>query len=168
MKTIANEMLDELSAGAAASPRRRMSHNLHPRLEDPVQRFLNAMEPDTYVRPHRHTGEDRWELFLALSGAAVVLTFDAAGTVLQRLPIAAEGPTRGVEMPGDTWHTIACQSSGTVLFELKRGPYHKLTDKDFATWAPAEGEPTATNFVAWYVQAKPGDVPPRVDVRGKK
>ena len=72
------ELVGELSARAAASPRRRANHNLHPELADPVQRFLNAMEPGTYVRPHRHMApEPKWELFVVLDGEVVV--HDAAG-----------------------------------------------------------------------------------------
>ncbi len=160
MKTITDELLNALSAGAAASSRQRLNHNLHTRPDDPIQRFCNAMEPQTYVRPHRHAGEERWELFLALRGAAVVLTFDGVGTVLQRVPLAAEGPVRCVEIPGETWHTIACEASGTVLLEIKPGPYQRLTDKDFASWAPAEGEPAALDLPAWYRRAQPGDTPP--------
>jgi hypothetical protein len=47
-----------------------------------------------------------------------------------------------------------------VLFEVKPGPYEPLNDKDFATWAPAEGDPAAAAFVDWYRRAMPGERPP--------
>ena len=65
----------------------------------------------------------------------------------------------GAELPVDTWHTlVALQPS--ILFELKEGPYHALSDKDFAAWAPAEGDPDCDDFVAWYSSALPGALPP--------
>lgn len=161
MKIIAEEMLRALSTEAAASARLRRNLNLHPVLEDPVQRFCNAMEPGTYVRPHRHREMDKWELFLALSGSVVVLSFDDTGKVIQRVELSARGPILGIEIPENTWHTLVSLEAGTVLFECKRGPYSPLTDKDFASWAPAEGDAETTVFVDWFCKAAVGNLPPR-------
>ncbi|HHS84277.1 MAG TPA: cupin fold metalloprotein, WbuC family, partial [Gammaproteobacteria bacterium] len=68
MKHIDEKVLQELQKRAADSARKRTNLNLHQTLEDPVQRFLNAIEPGSYVRPHRHNTPLRWELFVALSG----------------------------------------------------------------------------------------------------
>jgi hypothetical protein len=71
MKVIDRDSLNRLSADAAERPRRRANWNLHPALDDPIQRFFNAMEPRTYVRPHRHDGAGRWECFFAISPRAI-------------------------------------------------------------------------------------------------
>lgn len=163
MKVIDREGLRALSARAAASPRRRQNLNLHPALADPVQRMLNAFEPGTYVRPHRHAEPGRWELFLALAGSVAVLSFDEAGRVTGRLTLAAGGPTLGVEVPPGTWHGVVALEAGTVLFESKPGPYRALTDKDFAPWAPPEGDPRAAELEAWMRGARVGDVAARRD-----
>ena len=160
MKTITQAMLDTLCDEARESPRRRKNLNLHPELDDPVQRFFNAMEPDTYTRPHRHAGADRWELFMLISGAASVLVFDTEGTVTARIDLEAGGPVHGVEVPGDTWHTVLCRAPGTVVFEVKQGPYSPVSDKAFAHWAPAEGDPEVPGFLAWYREATVGSRPP--------
>ena len=47
---IDTDLLAKVCAAAAASPRLRSNHNLHC-LGDLVQRFLNALQPGTYVRP---------------------------------------------------------------------------------------------------------------------
>ena len=125
-----------------------------------MQRFLNAMQPGTYVRPHRHP-EPRWELFLTLSGAVVVLEFDGKGCVTQRQELLAEGPVRALELAPGRWHTVVCMESGSVLFELKPGPYAPVTDKDFAAWAPQEGAVGLKAWVECFRQAQPGDCPPR-------
>ncbi len=62
------------------SPRLRAHRNFHPELTDPVQRLAIAMEPGTYIRPHRHP--HTFELLLALSGRFVVLTLMISVTSL--------------------------------------------------------------------------------------
>ncbi len=161
MFQIDDETVRKLQERAAASPRRRANLNLHQTLEDPVQRFLNAIEPGSYVRPHRHHSPLRWELFTALSGRAVVLVFKGDGEVLERVEITPGGPVHGVEIPAGTWHTVAALEEGTVLFEFKHGPYTPVTDKDFAAWAPAEGEEGWETMECWFRDARIGDVPPR-------
>jgi len=157
---IDNNLLTSLSQTAQSIPRLRKNHNIHAQLDDPVQRLYNAMEPNTYVRPHRHQGDDRWEFFQVVSGSAAVLTFDLQGIVLEKVVLTQGGPNIAIEIPGNTWHTIVSLQSGTVLFEIKKGPYQAVTDKDFATWAPAEGDAAAENFVQWFVKASLGQTCP--------
>lgn len=160
MKLLTQDDIRALSAQAAALPRRRKNLNLHTDLADPVQRLCNAFEPGTYVRAHRHVAADRWELFIALRGSAVVLTFEDDGTVRERLIVSAAGPVIAVELPASTWHCLAADSAGTVLFEVKPGPYEALADKDFAPWAPVEGDSRCAAFERWYRNAQPGERPP--------
>lgn len=106
------------------------------------------LQPGTYVRPHRHA-PGRFELFVLLDGAAAVLAFDDAGTVIDRELLQVTG-TRVVEIPGGTWHGLVALSPDTVLFEVKPGPYEPQNDKQFADWAPAEGDPSCAALVrAW-------------------
>lgn len=161
MKLIDDALLRELTAKAAASPRQRAHHNLHPRLDDPVQRLCIAIEPGTYIRPHRHADPPTWEIFLLLRGAAVVLFFDDIGRVVARMEVAASGPVRGLEIPPDTWHTITSIEPETVFFEVKKGPYVQPKDNNIAAWAPAEGAPDVMKFLEWYKDAKTGDIPPK-------
>lgn len=156
MKIIDSQRLEALSRKADITERGRLNDNLHPILEDPVQRFLNAMRPRTYVRPHRHTDPPRWELFLALRGRVGILLFDDLGKVLERTEIAEHGPRQGAEIEAGCWHALVALQPA-VLFELKQGPYSPSTDKDFAPWAPAEGDKTCSCWVHWYTRARPGD-----------
>jgi cupin fold WbuC family metalloprotein len=161
MKLIDQTLLAELSAMACAAPRGRKNYNLHAELTDPVQRFLNAMEPDTYVRPHWHADADKWELFIVLSGAISVLIFTDDGVVSERLELGVDG-TRCIEIPPQTPHTLLSRAHGTVVFECKRGPYTAMTDKEFARWAPAENTPGVAAFMEWLVNAQPGSRPPAI------
>lgn len=160
LRIITDAELAALSEGARSSVRLRKNLNIHPVLEDPVQRLFNAMEPGTYVRPHRHARSDGWELMLAVRGAFSLLAFDDAGKVLARADIIAGADAAAVEIPAYTWHAAVVTAPGTVMFEVKPGPYSALDDKAFAPWAPTEGEPAATEFVRWYETARPADLPP--------
>jgi cupin fold WbuC family metalloprotein len=165
LKRLDGETLELLSRRALSSPRKRAHHNLHPRLEDPVQRFCIAAGSESFFRPHRHPDGGKWELFLALRGRAAVLTFDHGGTVLERAEIGGGGPVPAVEISPGAWHTLTILEEDTLLFEIKPGPYLSLTDKDFASWAPAENSPSAGLFATWLRTAEPGDSAPLLPAR---
>jgi cupin fold WbuC family metalloprotein len=157
IKHLNDALLEGLGKQADLAQRKRTNFNLHESLDDPVQRFLNAMQPGTYVRPHRHNNPVKWELTVALRGRAAVLILDPNGLVLNRIELNAMGPELGVEIPAGTWHTYAALAPDTVLLEVKRGPYLAHGDKDFAEWAPAEGMPSCAAYEARLRNAQPGD-----------
>lgn len=156
MKRVGIHDLDGLSATAAGSPRRRHNLNLHPDFADPVQRLCNAVEPGTYVRPHRH-GPDVWELYALLRGRLRLLTFDDAGTVASIDLMGTPDGLVVVEIPPRTWHAVAALEPGTVFLEVKHGPYQPPPAEDTAAWAPAEGDPACTAVEAWYRRAAVGE-----------
>jgi len=158
MKTVGMGALRTLSVEARASVRRRKNLNLHETLDDPIQRLCNAFEPGTYVRPHRH-GADVWELFALLAGRAAALTFDAHGIVTARAELGAE-TNCVVEIPAGVWHSLVALAPGTVLFEVKHGPYRPSGEDNFAAWAPPENTARAAAFVAWMERATVGERAP--------
>lgn len=165
MKRLNTTRLADLSTEAATTPRRRKNLNLHDGPDAAVHRFCNAIEPDSYIRPHRHPEAQKWELLIALTGTLSVLVFDAAGRVLEREQLSANGPNHVLELPPGTWHTLVAEQTGSVVFEVKKGPYRPTDDKDFAAWAPGEGEPHCTQFLDWFRQAMPGATPPTIHAR---
>jgi len=136
MKTISHTVIDRTSEEAKASPRKRAVLLLH-RHEDAVQRMLNAIEPESYIRPHKHEAPDKVELYFALRGGALVVQFDDKGVVTDTAVITPHGPILGVEIEPRTWHTLVALESGTVLLEIIEGPYDERTHKRFAPWSPA-------------------------------
>jgi cupin fold WbuC family metalloprotein len=160
MKQIDNTLLDSLTKQAKESTRKRAHYNLHPKLDDPIQRLCVAIEPETYIRPHRHAEPETSEVFLLLRGSAVLLCFDDTGRITEKITVSAGGPVPAVEIPAVAWHTIASLEGGTVFFEVKQGPYVQPKEKNVALWAPAEGKPGTGEFVEWYKNAKEGDRPP--------
>lgn len=162
MQQIDHELMAALSERAKNTPRRRAHHNLHPSLTDPIQRLCVAIEPESYVRPHRHGEPATMELFLLLRGAARVLCFDEEGRVNEIVTLAAQGPRVAVEIPESTWHTVVALTSGTIFFEIKRGPYVPPTVENLAAWAPAEGEPGSAPWLAWARTTRVGEEAPKL------
>ena len=158
-RIITQYALESLSRRATSLPRGRANLNVHPQLDDPVQRLFNAMEPGTYVRPHRHARPDGWELMMVVSGRFAILLFDEHGQVTERFDLG-ENAIAAVEIPPFTWHSVVSLLPATVMFEVKPGPYLPLSDKDFAHWAPPEGDAECGHFVEWYTAARPGDTAP--------
>ncbi|WP_321516508.1 WbuC family cupin fold metalloprotein [Marinifilum fragile] len=138
MKYINNQLLNEVTEKANKNPRKRMNHNFHENGEELLQRMLNALEPGTYLPPHKHT--EKVEVFLLLRGKIQVLLFDDSGEIIevkQLDPILGE---YGVEIPAGIWHTIFVQESGSVIYEIKEGPYVLGIGIEFAPWAPQPEE----------------------------
>jgi len=160
MKRIDKNLLTTLSTQAATAPRLRAHHNLHPHLDDPIQRLCIAMETGTYVRPHRHMQPETWEILLILSGAVALLIFNDSGRVLERIEMAAGGEVTAVEIPANTWRAVASLKAGTVVFEVKRGPYAPITEANYAPWSPADGV-QAESLESWYHHAQAGDTVPK-------
>ena len=117
MKIIDKQLLDKTSEQAKQSPRLRMNYNFHERLDDPVNRLLNAMEPDTYIRPHRHLNPDKDEIFLLLRGKAVVFIFDAQGNITEKVLLDPLVGSYGAEIKPGIWHCLLVLEPDTVVYE---------------------------------------------------
>lgn len=145
MKKISVTQLEELARQAAQSPRGRAHLNVHDSADDLVQRFFVAVEPRSYIRPHRH--RTRSELLTVVRGRFDVLIFEDDGRLRER-HVAGEGTgVVAFETPPDTWHTLISVAPGSVFLEVKQGPYEPATAVEFASWAPPEGDPEAARLL---------------------
>lgn len=147
VRSIGGTWIEDLVAQARARPRRRRHLNLHAGYDEPVQRFLNAVEPDSYVQPHRHGPEKGPETTFCLTGRAACVTFDDAGTIEGIYLLDPDAGQFGVEIAPGTWHMIVSLATGTVLLEIKQGPYDPDRAKSFAPWAPREGDDAVPDFL---------------------
>lgn len=146
MKVIGSSFLDELSAEAAGSPRRRKNRNLHPSDDFCCHRLFNALEPGTYIMPHRHLDPLKDETMVMVRGAMGIVRFDNDGAVRDKA-ILRPGGSVAVDIPHGTFHTCVSLERGTIFFESKAGPYAPLTEAEKAGWAPAEGDPAAAAYL---------------------
>lgn len=147
VQLIDESLLDATLARAAASPRGRINHNFHPDLAANPHRFLNAWTRGSYGAPHRHLLVPKPESFIVLRGELALFLFDDAGQVTERHVLGRDGVI-GIDVAPGLWHTVAVLSETAVCFEVKAGPYDAATDKEFAPWAPREGEPAAADYLA--------------------
>lgn len=157
MKIIDKATLDAMTQTARRVSRGRTNVNFHDGYDDPVQRLAIAMEPGSYVKPHRHPQVNKWEFFLVLRGELDFYLFDNAGCLTDRIRLSATGSQQGIEIPPDTWHCTQAVGSGTLFLEVKPGPYQPMNEKDFADWAPDENEPGVADFLSWLSAAKVGN-----------
>ncbi|HCY43318.1 MAG TPA: cupin fold metalloprotein, WbuC family [Prolixibacteraceae bacterium] len=139
-KIISRKLLNELSQKAIQSPRKRLNHNFHDDLADPINRMLNAFEPGTYIQPHKHENPDKREVFIVLRGSLVVVIFDELGIATDFVLLEPANGNHAVEIPPGIWHNVISLETGTVVYEIKDGPYQQISDKNFASWAPKEGD----------------------------
>ena len=144
---IARSLMDLLSDGARHSSRRRKNLNFHFAGDDLLQRMLNAFEPGTYVRPHKHGEPEKREVFLLLRGRLLMVFFDDEGNITERKLLDQQQGNYGVEIPPGVWHAAVSLAEGTIVYEVKDGPYDPETDKQFAPWAPEEGSPEADEYL---------------------
>lgn len=146
------ELLTELSARACTNPRLRQNYNLHASLDDPCQRLLNAMEPGSYIRPHRHLTPPKQEGFVGVRGRLAALVFDEQGTVDEVIVFGPGEAACGVDLPAGVWHTVVSLEPGSVFYETKTGPYVPIAAEDMAPWAPAEGSEGAGEYLRGLVE----------------
>jgi len=140
VKAVTVELLECLSEQAAASPRLRMNYNLHRSDGSTCHRLLNAMEPDSYIRPHRHLDPEKDEAFIIMSGTLGVIVFGDDGQVRSRLLLSRDSGNLAADIPSGVYHTAVSLEPGTVFYEAKAGPYLPLTEAETAVWAPANGD----------------------------
>jgi len=151
LKVFSLDYLDSLVAVAEVSPRRRQYRNIHEEYGDGCQRLFNAIEPDSYIRPHRHGVVPRAETMIAVRGLMVLLTFDDDGAVVDRVRFGVGAEDRdvavGVEIPAGCWHTVVALVPGSVLLELKAGPFDPEQPKEMAPWAPEAGTSNSSVYL---------------------
>jgi len=147
MQIFDEKLFKKLSSQARANPRLRINLNLHSSYEEPSQRLLNAMEPDSYIRPHRHQMDPKNECFIAIRGKFALVTFNNKGEIEQLLRFGPQEDAVGAELPPGVWHTVVCLEPDSIFFETKSGPFNPITKKDMAVWAPEENSDDALKYL---------------------
>lgn len=123
-----HQLLEEITEQARQNPRLRMNYNLHDSLDAKAQRLFNAMEPGTVLPVHRHRNTS--ETYILIRGAIRVLLYDDNKTLISSYEISDKNNNFGFHIPKSQWHTLEVLESGTVIFEVKEGPYAPLSDED--------------------------------------
>ena len=154
---IDNSLFKELLLKAEESPRKRSNTNLHDNPDDSVQKMCVALKKGTYVRPHYHPNQKKWEVLLILRGQANVYIFNKDGIIDEKFILGEGESISGVEIKPNTWHTLVPVSDDVIMFEVKEGPYTPAETSDFAEWAPEEGDEKVESFLKWIESAEVGE-----------
>jgi len=147
MKIVTSELLLQLAESARTSPRLRMNHNLHPTDESRCHRLLNAIEPASYIRPHRHLDPEKDEAFILMSGRLGVIQFSDTGVVTETVILSRQDGILAADIPSGVFHTAVSLEPGTVFYEAKAGPYLPLGVAEIAAWAPPEGDARVERYL---------------------
>ena len=125
---IDNILLDKLTAQAQESPRLRMSFDLRNSAADLSQRMLNAIEPGSVVPVHRHRLTS--ETLVVLRGAVVEEYYSSEGALEETYELSAGGSICALNIPAGQWHSLRALEAGTVILEMKDGPYEPIQEWD--------------------------------------
>lgn len=140
-------MVRELLVHSQESPRKRMTQRLHRTDDDSVHRMFNALQPGTYITPHRHLDQKKSETVLVVSGAMLFVEFEDTGEYKTHTLLQPGTEIFGVDVAPHVYHTFVALKPDTLIFEVKDGPYAKATDKDIPEWAPREGSEEAEPYL---------------------
>lgn len=126
---ITQTLLEELTSKAKASPRLRMNYDLRDSPEDQSQRMLNAIEPGSILPIHRH--QKTSETVVCLRGRLVWEFYDELERICtDRIELSPNGPIVALNIPARQWHTVHSLESGSVILEMKDGPYEPQSPVD--------------------------------------
>jgi len=126
---ITQAIFDKLTEEAKVSPRLRMNLDLRNSADDQSQRMLNAIEPGSVVPIHRH--QKTSETVVCLRGRLVEEYYDELERICtEAIELKPNGQTVALNIPAGQWHTVHALESGTVILEVKDGPYEPIQDVD--------------------------------------
>lgn len=137
-----------LSSTAREGSRFRQHLNLHQSYDEVCQRLLNAVEPESYIRPHRHECPSQKETLLVMQGSVALLIFNDNGTIEYSETFGEDCGSKLMEIDSMIWHTVLALEPNTILFEVKQGPFVEARAKCLASWAPHEGTQEAIEYHA--------------------
>lgn len=126
---ITQAILDQLTEQAKASPRLRMNYDLRNSEDDGSQRMLNAIEPGSPERIHRH--QHTSETVVCIRGRVVEEFYDELERICtDSIVLTPNGPNVAVNIPAGQWHSIRAVESGSVVLSCKDGRYEPMSEAD--------------------------------------
>ena len=126
---ITQAILDQLTEQAKASLRLRMNYDLRNSEDDGSQRMLNAIEPGSPERIHRHRHTS--ETVVCIRGRVVEEFYDELERICtESVVLTPSGSNVAVNIPAGQWHSIRAVESGSVVLSCKDGRYEPMSEAD--------------------------------------
>ena len=152
MKVFSSQYFEDLIYEASQSHRLRAHANVHDSYADQCQKLFNAIQVDSYIRPHRHSMDPKDECLVAIKGLFGLIMFAEQGSIDSVVLFGSEKYSEqlsipsGLELTSGVWHTVVSLADNSILFEVKKGPFEPTLAKEFAPWAPKEGDKDANSY----------------------
>ncbi len=152
MKVFTTQYFEDLIGAASQSPRLRAHANVHNSYNDKCQKLFNAIQINSYIRPHRHSLDPKEECLVAISGLFALIEFNDHGDIKSILLFGSENYSQkfkiasGIEVNAFTWHTVVALVDKSIIFEVKTGPFDLQSAKEFAPWSPEEGSQESLSY----------------------
>ena len=106
-----------------------MNYDLRNSASAGSQRMLNAIEPGSPLPIHRHRTSS--ETVVCLRGRLVEEFYDELERrCTEAIELSPDGPVVALNIPIGQWHTVRALESGTVIMEVKDGPYEPTGEED--------------------------------------
>ena len=153
---IDDRLFDSLTEQAKSSERLRMNMDLRNSPADTSQRMLNAIEPGSEVPIHRHCTTS--ETVVVLRGRLIEEFYDDLECrCTDAIELSADGPVRALNIPAGQWHTVRVLESGTVIMEVKDGPYIPTSPTDILTLSSSESNQPDSSDTSSQPSVSPSD-----------
>lgn len=156
VKIISKKDIDDTLQYATSLKRAREPILIHEHFDEIPQRFVNCLDPKTYVRPHMHVVPSQWELMCWLSGEIIALLFDDYGKVTGKI-LMNEDNVRIIEIPPFCYHTFIAIGYGAYL-EVRNCKYQPSVDRLYSAWSPEENSAQAKEYQSRLCIAEVGDL----------
>jgi cupin fold WbuC family metalloprotein len=143
--------LESLTADAKKAARLRKHDNIHDSYNESCQRLMNAISVGSYIAPHRHHLDPKNECLIAVRGMFAAIIFENTGEIncIEYFGTEKfENLSVGLELRSQSWHTVLALEEGSIIFEVKEGPFQPAAGKEYAPWAPGEDSVEAKAYYA--------------------
>jgi len=139
ISTVGRRELDTLKAAVKASAKGRARINAHPEATDALHEMIIAIDPTSYIRPHKHPGKS--EAFHIVEGEVDIVVFKDDGEIDGVIELGAPDSARPFyyRMSKPLFHTLVIRSEILVVHEITNGPFHPEATI-FADFAPDDYE----------------------------
>ncbi len=157
IKTIHQADINEMLRYVSSVKRAREPILINDSFDEVPQKFINCLDPRTYVRPHMHIVPKTQELMCWLTGEIVVLLFDTIGKVTHRIVMNQRG-VKVLEIPAFCYHAFIATEQSAYL-EIRNTPYHpSVRDRTYSDWSPEEYSIAVKEYKERFLIAKVGDL----------
>lgn len=91
--------------------------------------MINAIEPNSVIHVHRH--QNTSETIIVIRGKVVEIYYDDMGKeVVETIELGPFGSKFAINVPKGKWHTLKSLEFGSVILEVKDGPYEPTKPED--------------------------------------